>query len=128
MEAYEQALARAPSPQAFREFLADEAPEIARLVPKLRQLCPDIPPPLDLPPEQERRYLFNSVWEVLARTARIQPVLLVLDDIHWADEPTMLLVAAPGRARRRGPRSSWSASTGTANSTPDARCPERSRS
>jgi class 3 adenylate cyclase/tetratricopeptide (TPR) repeat protein len=92
VEAYEQALARAPTPQAFREFLADEAPEIARLVPKLRQLCPDIPPPLDLPPEQERRYLFNSVWEVLARTARAQPVLLVLDDIHWADEPTMLLV------------------------------------
>ena len=92
VEAYEQALSRATSPQAFRQFLADEAPEIARLVPKLRQLCPDIPPPLDLPPEQERRYLFNSVWEVLARAARVQPVLLVLDDLHWADEPTMLLV------------------------------------
>ena len=92
VEVYEQALTRAPSPQAFRQFLADEAPEIARLLPKLRQLCPDIPPPLDLPPEQERRYLFNSVWEVLARMARAQPVLLVLDDIHWADEPTMLLV------------------------------------
>ena len=61
-------------------------------MPKLRQLCPDIPPPLDLPPEQERRYLFNSIWEVLARTARAQPTLLVLDDIHWADEPTMLLI------------------------------------
>jgi class 3 adenylate cyclase len=92
VEAYEQALARAPSPQAFRHFLADEAPEIARLVPKLRQLCPDIPPPLDLPAEQERRYLFNAVWEVLARTAQAQPILLVLDDIHWADEPTMLLI------------------------------------
>ena len=92
VEVYEQALARAHSPQAFREFLADEAPEIARLVPKLRRFCPDIPPPLDLPAEQERRYLFNSVWEVLARTARAQPVLLVLDDLHWADEPTMLLV------------------------------------
>lgn len=92
VEAYEQALTRAPSPQAFRQFLADEAPEIARLVPKLRRLCPDIPPPLELPPEQERRYLFNSVWEVLARTARARPTLVVLDDIHWADEPTMLLV------------------------------------
>ncbi|MCA1845558.1 MAG: hypothetical protein LC792_20675, partial [Actinobacteria bacterium] len=54
---------------------------------------PDIPPPLDLPAEQERRYLFNSVLEVLARTAAGRPTLLVLDDIHWADEPTMLLVA-----------------------------------
>jgi class 3 adenylate cyclase/tetratricopeptide (TPR) repeat protein len=92
VEVYEQALARASTPQSFRQFLADEAPEIARLVPKLRQVCPGIRPPLELPPEQERRHLFNSVWETLARTARTQPTLLVLDDIHWADEPTMLLV------------------------------------
>ncbi len=92
VEAYEQALSQAPSVEAFRQFLGDEASEIARLVPKLRQLCPDIPPPLELPAEQERRYLFNSVWEVLARTARARPTLLVLDDLHWADEPTMLLV------------------------------------
>ena len=92
VEAYEQALAQAPSPKAFREFLGDEAPEIARLVPKLRQLCPDIPPALELPPEQERRYLFNSIWEVLARTALARPTLLILDDIHWSDEPTMLLI------------------------------------
>jgi class 3 adenylate cyclase/tetratricopeptide (TPR) repeat protein len=92
VEAFEQALARAPSPKDFRQFLADEAPEIAKLVPKLRQVCPDIPPPLELPAEQERRYLFNAIWEVLARTARAQPTLLVLDDIHWADEPTLLLI------------------------------------
>ena len=92
VEAYEQALARAPGPEAFRRFLGGEAPEIARLVPMLRRVCPDIPPPLDLPADQERRYLFNSIWEVLARTARSRPTLLVLDDIHWADEPTMLLI------------------------------------
>jgi class 3 adenylate cyclase/tetratricopeptide (TPR) repeat protein len=92
VEVYEQALARASSAQSFRQFLGEEAPQIARLLPELRQLCPDIPAPLDLPAEQERRYLFNSVWEVLARTAGVQPTLIVLDDIHWADEPTMLLI------------------------------------
>jgi DNA-binding SARP family transcriptional activator len=93
VEVFEQALAAAPSPAAFREFLGGEASEVARLVPKLRRLSPDIPPPLELPPEQERRYLFNSVLDVLTRTAAAQPTLLVLDDLHWADEPTMLLVA-----------------------------------
>ena len=93
VEAFEQALAAASSPEAFREFLGDEASEIARLVPKLRRLCPDIPPPLELPPEQERRYLFNSVFDVLARSAADHRTLLVLDDIHWADEPTMRLIA-----------------------------------
>jgi len=92
VEAFEQALARAPSPVAFRQFLGEEASEVARLVPRLRQLCPDIPPRLELPPEQERRHLFNSVWEVMARTGRAQPAVVVLDDLHWADEPTMLLV------------------------------------
>ena len=92
METYEQALARAPSPAAFRAFLGESAPDVARLVPRLRAFCPDIPPPLELPAEQERRYLFNSLWDVLARTARIKPTLLVFDDIHWADEPTMLLL------------------------------------
>ena len=92
IEIFEQALTRAPSPQAFRQDLGEDAPEVARLLPRLRQQCPDIPPPLELPAEQERRHLFNSIWEVLARTARSRPTLLVLDDLHWADEPTMLLV------------------------------------
>jgi len=92
VEAFEQALSRAPSPAAFRQFLGEEAAEVARLVPRLRQLCPDIPPPLQVPPAQERRHLFNSVWEVMARTGRAQPTVVVLDDLHWADEPTMLLV------------------------------------
>ena len=92
IEIFEQALTRAPSPEAFRQDLGEDAPEVARLVPRLRQLCPDIPPPLELPAEQERRHLFNSIWEVLARTARTKPSILVLDDLQWADEPTMLLV------------------------------------
>ena len=92
VEAFEQALAQAPSPKAFREFLGDEAPEIARLRPEAPPALPGHPAALELPAEQERRYLFNSVWEVLARTAAAQPTLLVLDDIHWADEPTMLLI------------------------------------
>jgi hypothetical protein len=92
VEAFEQALAGAPSPEAFRQFLGDEAPEIAKLLPKLRQVSPDIPSPLGLPAEQERRYLFNSVFEVLARTAFARSTLLVLDDIPGADEPTMLLI------------------------------------
>ena len=94
VEVFEQALTESPSAAAFRDFLGDEAPEIAKLVPKLRQVCPDIPPALELPAEQGRRYLFNATFEVLARTAATQPTLLVLDDLHWADEPTMLLVRA----------------------------------
>ena len=92
VEVLEQALARAQSPEAFRGLLGESAGEVARIVPELRRVFDDIPPPLDLPPEQERRYLFNSIREFITRAAGIRPMLIVLDDLHWADEPTLLLL------------------------------------
>lgn len=92
VEIMEAALAQAPSPDAFRTALGEDAAEIARLVPRLRRLFPDIGPALELPPDQERRYLFNSVVEFLARTAKARPTVLVYEDLHWADEATLLLL------------------------------------
>ncbi len=92
VEMMESALAQAPSPEAFRAAAGDGAPEIARLVPRLRRLFPDIGPALALPPEQERRYLFNSVIEMVARTARAAPTVVILEDLHWADEASLLFV------------------------------------
>jgi len=87
-----EATARIVPQEAFRQALGDSAPEVAKLMPELRRLFPDIAPPLELPPEQERRYLFNSIQEFLARAGRAQPLLLVLDDLHWADDATLLLL------------------------------------
>jgi len=92
VEMLEAALARAPSPQAFREALGADAPEIARLLPQLRRLFPDLPRALEISPEQSRRLLFNAVAEVLSRTARVRPVLLLLEDLHWADEGSLSLL------------------------------------
>ena len=79
-------------PGELRRSLGDEAPEFARLVPELRRLLPDIPAPVELPPEQQRRYTFNSIREYLTRASRNEPRLLVLEDLHWADESTLLLL------------------------------------
>ncbi len=92
VEILDQALTDAPSPEAFRALLGDDAPEVAKLLPRLRRLFPNIPPPLELPPEQERYFLFNSLRDVFARAAAERPLFLVLDDLHWADEGTLLLV------------------------------------
>ena len=77
---------------AFREALGDAAAEVARLVPELRQLFPDLPAPVELPPEQQRRYLFNNFLGFLERAARATPHALLIDDLHWADESTLLLL------------------------------------
>jgi tetratricopeptide (TPR) repeat protein len=78
--------------EAMREALGESAPEVAKLMPELRRLFPDIPSPPELPPEQERRYLFNGMRDFVARVGRAQPLLLILDDLHWADDSTLLLL------------------------------------
>ena len=87
-----EAAARSFPPEALRSALGDSASEAAKLMPELRRLFTDIPPPPELPPEQERRYLFNGIREFWARASRAQTLILILEDLHWADEPTLLLL------------------------------------
>lgn len=83
--------ARLLSPETFIELLGDDASQAAKLSPELRRLFPQIPDPPDLPPEQNRRYLMNSIRDFIARAAAAQPLLIVIEDLHWADESTLLL-------------------------------------
>src|SRR5215207_3302951 len=91
VEIIEQAISNPRSPLALREALGDVAAEIARIAPALRRVFPDIPPPIELPAELSRRYVWNSLSEFLGRAAQGQPLLLVLEDLHWADDSTLLL-------------------------------------
>jgi tetratricopeptide (TPR) repeat protein len=91
VEMLEQALAIMP-PDIVRADMGDDAAEVARMVPELRRRFPDIGEPLELPPEQQRRYFFNAVAAFIARGSARFPLVLVLDDVHWADEPTLLLL------------------------------------
>lgn len=91
VEMLEQALALMPA-DIVREDMGDDASEVARMVPELRRRFPDIPEPLDLPPEQQRRYFFNAVGSFITRGANRFPLMMVMDDVHWADEPTLLLI------------------------------------
>src|SRR2546426_2965720 len=66
--------------------------ELARLLPELGQLVPGLPEPLRSDPETERYRLFDAVAAWLADVSAETPVLLVLDDLHWAAKPTLLLL------------------------------------
>jgi hypothetical protein len=78
--------------RTFRETLGDAAPEIARILPSLRQTFPDIPEPLDLPPDRQRQHLYTKYREFTERSARIAPIVVLFDDLHWADEATLGLI------------------------------------
>ena len=67
------------------------AGELTRLVPEVADRLPPGSVPLRSDPETERYRLFDAVAGWLAALSAAQPVLLVLDDLHWAAKPTILL-------------------------------------
>jgi predicted ATPase len=92
VEILESNLAQAASLDDFRRRMGDNAAELAQIAPRLRRVFPDIPQPLELPPAQKRRYLFQSVSEAVARAARTRWQLYILEDLQWADESTLALL------------------------------------
>jgi len=92
VEILENFVDRASNPDSLRSVLAEQGPELARLLPKLRNILPDLSPPLDLPPAQARRHLFNCFFDFAARIASERPTLMILEDLHWADDSTLSLL------------------------------------
>jgi predicted ATPase len=91
-EIIESSLAEAPSLDDYHRRMGDNAPELAQIAPSLRRVYPDIPQPLELPPAQRRRYLFQSIADTMGRGSRTRSQLYILEDLHWADESTLALL------------------------------------
>jgi adenylate cyclase len=91
IEALEEAARLLPA-SVFRDVVGRTAPELAKLVPEVHRLFPDVPPPLELPSELQQRFLFNNIQEFLTRCSRVVPLAIFLDDLQWADESTLRLL------------------------------------
>jgi class 3 adenylate cyclase/tetratricopeptide (TPR) repeat protein len=93
-----------PFAEALRQYAATVEPnrlraeigplggELTRIVPDLAARVPGLGEPLQGEPEAERHRLFESVVDLLGEMSVAAPVVLVLDDVHWADKPTLLLL------------------------------------
>jgi DNA-binding winged helix-turn-helix (wHTH) protein/tetratricopeptide (TPR) repeat protein len=79
-------------PSTLAADMGPGAAEIAELVPELRERFGDLrtPPPLD--EEQARFRLFDSLTTFLQRTSERRPLVLILDDLHWADDASLQLL------------------------------------
>jgi tetratricopeptide (TPR) repeat protein len=83
------AYARQAEPDILREDLGFGAAPIARVIPAVRERLPDLPEPVSLQPDEERFRLLDAIGQFLSAVARHTPLLLVLDDLHWADKGTI---------------------------------------
>ena len=77
------------------QLLAEMGPgasDIAELIPEIRKKIPDLELSPALEPQQTRFRLFNSISTFIKNLAQSQAMVLVLDDLHWADTPSLLLL------------------------------------
>jgi predicted Ser/Thr protein kinase len=80
------------SSQAAREAMGALASEISVIVPSLRRTYSDIDPAPEFPREQQRRLVFSAFVDYIRRSAQRSPCVMLLDDLHWADEPSLQLL------------------------------------
>jgi eukaryotic-like serine/threonine-protein kinase len=93
-----------PWVQIVREYLAGHSAEsinrdmgagasdIARIVPELLETMPSIERETGADADQERFRLFDSLTSFFSNLTRRAPLVLVLDDLHWFDRSSLLML------------------------------------
>ena len=69
-----------------------DAVELAGLVPAVREVVPGVGASTAGDPETERYLLFGAVASLLGAASTVAPVVIVLDDLHWAEKSTLGLL------------------------------------
>lgn len=74
----------------LREDLGAGAPDVAEIIPELRVRLPGLGPALPPGNPAEARFrLFASLSHLFVAASRRRPRVIVLDDMHWADAPSL---------------------------------------
>ena len=92
--------------EALREEMGDGASDLAKLVSEVRARVPDVPESREEAPEAERYRLLEAVTSFLVNASKANPLLIVLDDLHWAEQTQPSAPGALGApaGRRAHPR------------------------
>ena len=79
-------------PDRLRDQLGGGASHIAELIPEVLGILDGLESSPAMEPDQARFRLFDSITGFFKRASDDSPVLLVIDDLHWADQPSLLLL------------------------------------
>ncbi|HEX5616611.1 MAG TPA: AAA family ATPase [Acidimicrobiia bacterium] len=76
----------------IRDHVARHGGELGRIVHDFARRAPDAPPPTESDPDTERLLLFDAVVDLLQGASASQPLVVLLDDAHWADAGSVHLL------------------------------------
>ncbi len=91
---------RDKEPKELMSEMGPGAADIAQVVSEVKERLPGLPAPPTLEPEQARFRLFDSITTFLKNASKDTPLMVVLDDLHWADKPSLLLLQFLARELR----------------------------
>jgi class 3 adenylate cyclase len=94
--------AKAAPPEELKKDLGPYGSALSVLSPMLRTRLPDLPAPVPLQPDEERWRLFDALTQFLLMASQRAPIVLVLDDLHWADAGTVAMLRQVARFAQRG--------------------------
>lgn len=83
---------RTCNPEQLRTMLGNSAVDLAKIAPEIRFKLPDLPQPEPAGAEFERLNLYNAVAHFFQALAAERPLVIILDDLQWADPATMQLL------------------------------------
>lgn len=79
----------ARSPEDFAECIGPDGPHLLRLLPDLASVMSDVQPAPPSDPEQEKRQLLGALVRMFGRVATRQPLLIIIEDLHWSDDASL---------------------------------------
>ncbi len=80
------------TPEQLKDAVGYYPGEIYKLVPEIRQKIGDFPESPPLNPETERDRLFEAVAQFVTNVSKTTPLMVVLDDLQWCDQSSLLLL------------------------------------
>ena len=84
---------RSGDPGALLRDVGARASDIADILPEIRTLVPDLEPSVRLEDAAQARFrMFELIRQFIVSLCRRETALLVLDDLHWADAPSLRLL------------------------------------
>jgi pentatricopeptide repeat protein len=91
------------TPQQLYRVVGIYPSEVSKLVPQIKQRLGAFPELSPISPDQERDRLFEAVSQFITNISREAPLLVVLDDLQWTDQSSLLLLHYIARGIQKEP-------------------------